>query len=578
MKKPFHRSGKLLALLLALTLSAGLSPVSALGGETSESFILGVDVSELIAQEKSGVLYYDESGAPADALKILADHGIDHIRLRVWNDPFDAEGNGYGGGNIDADAAAALSARASALGMKTLIDFHYSDFWADPSRQIAPKAWAGMDLAEKEEAIAAYTRESLARILDAGGDVDMVQIGNETTNGMAGEYDLASMARLMRAGCAAVRETEAAYGREIRVSIHLTDLQNADGLLGILRTLIARGAEFDEVALSYYPFWHGTLDDLQYIIRRIHGDFGKRVFIAETSWPFTLEDGDGSGNVIGYDPGMYPVSPEGQAEAMRAIIRTAAEEGARGLFWWGGIWTPVSPDREKNLSLWETCGSGWATRFANSYDPEHVGEDYGGCAWDNQAMFDFSGHPLPVLDLFRQLAGTVEVKAPANLAAAPDGSPASLPEAAGENLVRNPGFEEADTSMWEAVSHTDDIPFDYQDFVNDAHSGTVAFHYWSEKDMDFQIQQTLTGLPLGKYEVSVWSQGGDMKNASLTLFVIADGTYYEESFMNTSWADWKHPVLREIPVSGGELTVGVKISCGAGGWGTLDDFSVAKMP
>ena len=104
--------------------------------------------------------------------------------------------------------------------------------------------------------------------------------------------------------------------------------------------------------------------------------------------------------------------------------------------------------------------------------------------------------------------------------------------------------------------------------------------YWTfaEKDMDFRIQQTLTGLPLGKYEVSVWSQGGDMKNASLKLFVIADGTYYEQDFMNTSWADWQHPVLGEIPVSGGELTVGVKIACGAGGWGTLDDFSVSRMP
>ncbi len=533
-----------------------------------DGFILGVDVSELLAQEKSGVVYYDQAGAQADALQVLADHGVDHIRLRVWNDPFDENGNGYGGGNIDAEAAAVLSARAAGLGMKTLIDFHYSDFWADPSRQIVPKAWASMSPADKEEALRVYTVQSLTRILDAGGDVDSVQVGNETNNGMAGEYDLAVMARLMRAGCEAVREVAAAYGREIRVSIHLTDIQNTDGVFSILHDLVSHGADFDEVALSYYPYWHGSLANMQSVIRRICEEYGRPVFIAETAWPFTIEDGDGSGNVIGYEPGQYAVSPEGQAQAVADVISAAAEAGAQGVYYWGGIWTPVGVDAEKNSVLWETCGSGWATRFASGYDPEHVGDAYGGCAWENQALFDFTGHPLPVMDVFRKRAMT-EVSAQTADSEQADGLP---------NLVRNAGFEDADTSMWEITSGTDEIPCDYQDFVNDAHTGTIAFHYWSEKDMDFLIRQTLTELPDGIYEASVWSQGGDMKNASLTLYVIADGRYYETSFMNTAWADWQHPAIENIPVTHGEMTIGVKIVCGARGWGTLDDFRVSLMP
>ena len=534
----------------------------------SGQIILGVDVSELLSQESSGVVYYDASGRPANALAVLAENGISHVRLRVWNDPFDEQGRGYGAGNIDAEAAAVLSARAAALGMKTLLDFHYSDFWADPSRQIEPKAWRGMSVSQKETALAVYTEETLRRILDAGGDVDMVQVGNETNNGMAGEYDLDHMAQLIAAGCRAVRKTAAAYNRRIKVCVHLTDPQDYGYLSSVIKILNRHGADYDAVGLSYYPYWHGTLADLSYAIDNVRKDFGKEVFVAETSWPFTLEDGDGSDNVINYNPGIYPVTPEGQAQEVRDVCRCTADAGGTAVFYWGGIWTPVGPDSQANEIIWETKGSGWATRFASKYDPEHVGDYYGGCAWDNQALFDFTGHPLPALDAMRQLSGrNARGQQPEKAAVSSET----------QNLVLNPGFEEADRSMWETSSATPYIPYDYQDYVNDAHSGTVAFHFWSEQDMSFRIQQTVYGLELGKYEASVYSQGGDMTNASMTLFVIADGQYYEASFMNTTWADWQHPVITNIPVTQGSLTIGVKITCGKNSWGTLDDFSVTRM-
>ena len=230
---------RILLSLLILTLSGGLASAE----QQAEPFILGVDVSELLSQEESGVLYYNSAGVQTDALAVLAESGTGHIRLRVWNDPFDKQGRGYGAGNINAERAAVLSARAAKLGMKTLIDFHYSDFWADPSRQIAPKAWAGMSVAEKETALAVYTKESLALILDAGGDVDMVQVGNETTTGMAGEYDPDNMARLIAAGCRAVRQIAEERGLWIRVCVHLTDPQNYGMISAILRGLELRGAD-----------------------------------------------------------------------------------------------------------------------------------------------------------------------------------------------------------------------------------------------------------------------------------------------------------------------------------------------
>lgn len=158
---------KTILCLLVVSLLSTLA-IPAIAEAFPDDFILGVDVSELIAQENSGVKYFDADGNTADALEVLVGYGVDHIRVRVWNDPFDKEGNGYGGGNCDSSVAATLSARAAALGMKTLIDFHYSDFWADPSRQLAPKAWAGMDVSEKEQALYDYTCDSLLSILDAG--------------------------------------------------------------------------------------------------------------------------------------------------------------------------------------------------------------------------------------------------------------------------------------------------------------------------------------------------------------------------------------------------------------------------
>ena len=553
----------MLLLVLLLWLPAGSAE------SLPEGFALGVDVSELLSQESSGVVYYDQDGNPADALAVLAANGISHVRLRVWNDPFDAQGRGYGAGNIDAQRAAELSARAAALGMKTLIDFHYSDFWADPSRQIAPKAWQRMSLSQKEKALASYTEEALTVILDAGGEVDMVQIGNETNNGIAGESDPDAIARLVAAGCAAVRSVSETRNIPIKVCVHLASDMDYDSLSAVLRAFRDHWADYDAVALSYYPYWHGTLEDLACVIDAIRNDFGKESYVAETAWPFTLEDGDGSGNVISYDPGGYPVSPEGQAREVEDVCRRVADVGGTGVFYWGGIWTPVGPDAKDNLRLWEDFGSGWATRFAHTYDPEHVPDETGGSGWDNQALFDFASRPLPVLDTFRRLAG--------NPAPAVAAQPTPETESIYLNLVLNPGFEEEDYSMWETTSRTSDIPYDFQDFVNDAHSGTVAFHFWSEQDMSFRIQQTVEGLEFGKYEASVWSQGGDMENASMVLYVIADGQYYEKAFMNTTWADWQHPVIYNIPVTEGSLTIGVKIRCDKLGWGTLDDFSLIKQ-
>ena len=188
---------KCLTLALGLTLLAAVCCPAALAEESPlyvqkvenlpEDFIFGMDASCVPALEKSGVKYYDFDGNEADVFKVLADNGITHIRVRIWNDPFDAQGNGYGGGNCDIENAVEIGKRATQYGMKLLVNFHYSDFWADPGKQMVPKAWQGMEIEQKTEAVYQYTKECLEKLKAAGVDVGMVQVGNETNGSMCGE-------------------------------------------------------------------------------------------------------------------------------------------------------------------------------------------------------------------------------------------------------------------------------------------------------------------------------------------------------------------------------------------------------
>ena len=159
----------------------------------TENFIRGVDISSIIAFEQSGRKFYYSNGVQGDMFDILKESGVNYIRVRLWNDPYDAQAQkGYGGGNNDISKAIAIGQRAKAHGMKLLVDFHYSDFWADPAKQYAPKAWKDYTPSQKADAVYNFTYNSLTTLLSSGVDVGMVQIGNETMGtmaGMGGLYD-----------------------------------------------------------------------------------------------------------------------------------------------------------------------------------------------------------------------------------------------------------------------------------------------------------------------------------------------------------------------------------------------------
>ena len=606
----------------------------------SEDFIRGMDISSVLSQEKSGVKYYNEAGEEMDLFRILAEAGYNYIRVRVWNHPFDDEGRGYGGGNCDVAAAAEIGKRAAEYGMKLSVDFHYSDFWADPSKQSAPREWKRLLFTQKQEAIYNFTKESLQTIIDAGADVGMVQIGNETNNAMAGEKDYEKITVLMKEASKAIREVASENDKDIQVAVHYTNIEDTEGTIKRAKDLEDAGVDYDIFGVSYYAFWHGTMDNLTEVLKQVNEQYGKKTCVMETSYAYTLDDGDGFGNSVSEKDlaAGYAATVQSQATCIRDVCAAVAAAGdsALGVFYWEGAWTPVGPATADNSPIWEEYGSGWASSYSAKYDPHDAGLYYGGCSWDNQALFDFNGKALPSLNVFKYLYhGTTcepkvdyveECSIEINV-----GEEAVLPEAiavvmnnralsgdvavtwnaedvakidtgvmadyvvngvledgtavsctvsvANVNYLQNPSFEDKNYSMWNITAEGDN-PTDYQKKTTDAKSGEMSLHFWSESEMNFKVEQTVSGLEAGKYTFEVCLQGGDVgSNAQIYSYaIVGDQIFESEAVKLDGWVNWQTPIIRDISVlDGEEVTVGVRVKAAAKGWGTMDDFYLYKQ-
>lgn len=602
-----------------------------------EDFIMGCDISSVIALENAGVKYYDYDGNENDIFGTLAKSGVNYIRVRIWNDPFDADGNGYGGGNCDINTACIIGKRAADAGMKMLADFHYSDFWADPSKQMCPKAWVGMEIDEKKQALYEYTKDCLTKLKDAGADVGMVQLGNETNGKMSGEKIWMNIYYLMAEGSRAVREVLP----DAMVAVHFTNPESSDRMLNYASKLDYYKLDYDVFASSYYPYWHGTLENLTSVLSQISGKYGKKVMVAETSYAYTLEDGDGNGNSIGevvnYEK-QYPFTVQGQSRELRDVIEAVTKVGESGIgvFWWEAAWLPVPGETwEERSALWEKYGSGWASSYATEYDPDDAGKYYGGCAWENQAMFDFTGKPLESLktwalvrtgneivtvpDAVKDSEVTVKLGEPiklpdkafaiytdgseqaidvtweaADLEAMTNGEPATYTvkgTAGGSetvcriavvdaNYAVNYSFEDEDRSMWiiENINNKT-TQIDYQKKALDATTGEYAFHFWGENGSELRAYQKVTDIPAGKYTLSASVQGGiDSGDDAQDIYIFAYAGDDEENMVKASaelsgYANWQNPKTAAVEVpEGGTVTIGVYIKAGNGSWGTVDDF------
>lgn len=362
-------------------------------------FIKGMDLSTLLEMERCGAKYYD-NGEEMDILDIMKKYDVDTIRVRLWNDPKSEDGEAYGAGNNDLAETIAIGKRVTDAGLGVLLNFHYSDFWADPGKQIKPKAWTGFGVEELEKAVYDFTVESLQAVLDAGVNVTMIQVGNELSNGLlwpegkVPNYD--NIAKFVSAGIRACRKVNPI----IPLMIHLDNGGNNELYRRWFDNYIDRGEDFEYIGLSYYPFWHGSLKMLEDNMNDIALRYGKELIVAEVSMGHTMEDYKAYEKLEdserkGYatrkelvDKIEYPMTIQGQKDFTEDFLNRVAdvvENKGAGFFWWEPAWIPVP-------------GSGWATPASLKYmnDPGPCGNE-----WANQALFDYNGNALPTLKLIK---------------------------------------------------------------------------------------------------------------------------------------------------------------------------------
>lgn len=624
---------KSLAILLSLMLTSAMAPMAYASEPNSNAsapirinpiqgispdFIKGADVSMLKQIEISGGKFYDQ-GVEKEALHILKDHGVNWVRLRIWTHPLDSDGKPLGGGNNDKAKTIEIAKRAHDLGLKVLLDFHYSDFWADPEKQNKPSAWAGLNATQLQDALYDYTADVIKGLTAVGAMPEMVQIGNETNTGMVwpdgkttGSGGFEGWANLVKKGVQAVRDHDPNQNdpaKRTKIMIHLADGGNNELYRRNFDQLKARNVDYDVIGFSYYPYWHGPLEQLQQNMTDISKRYNKEVLVAENAYAYTLNDGDNFSNNFGPSQeklGGYKATVQGQAQEVRDVMNAVAqvpEKKGLGIFYWEPDWIPVK-------------GAEWSSK---------PGEGNG---WENQAMFDFSGNALPSLDVFNRVsAGNGEIFTATATQIHPeqvnvtvggalllpskvkvefsDDSVRELPvtwealdadalnhpgtislkgSVAGvslqadlkvivqgaTNLVKNPGFESGESSNWTITGDETAVKV-VTDQAN-AHASSHALHYSLPQAMPFTASQTITGLANGTYTLKVWSHGGGGEK-SLKLFANNfGGEEVTADIHNTKWLEWKHPIVMNIQVTNNQATIGVKADGNAGNWGNIDDF------
>lgn len=327
----------------------------------NSKFISAVDISSYPEISNSSPIFYDLDGNQNEFLDILKESGVNTIRLRLWVNP----SNGHSGFNEVKQFSQTLKSK----GFKIWLTIHYSDTWADPSTQEIPMQWQGISFTALKDSVFNYTKKVVTEL-----EPNFIQIGNEINSGLLHPYghisnNFQNFIELMTMGIKAVRDNS----NETKIILHFAGIEGSDWFFNQVNTL-----DYDIIGLSYYPIWHGkSLNNLKTKMQYLIETYNKKIVIAETAYPFTLEWNDWTDNIVGLDEQLilpeYPATPEGQKKFIEQIkILTKEIENGIGFCYWGAELIAWKGNQSTNASPWE-----------------------------NQALFDFNNKALPVLREFR---------------------------------------------------------------------------------------------------------------------------------------------------------------------------------
>lgn len=579
----------------------------------STDFIKGADVSIMPELERNGTKFYD-NGIEQDGLTILKNHGVNWIRVRIWNNPYVVGPEGVGGGNTDEAKAIEMAKRAKALGMKVLVDFHYSDFWVDPGQQKKPDAWKNDSGDKLVDDVYAYTAKVMQDFNAQGVTPDMVQVGNELNNGMLWpEAQLTEdnpngykfLAKLLNAGLQAVHDND--KDNKVKTMIHLAGV-DVNLYHTFFDNLIVKNKvnDFDIIGMSFYPFWHGTMDDLKNTMNDVSAKYNKDVIAVETAFCYTLEDADFEKNNFGTNEekvGGYKATVQGQATGLRDVMATVAsvnDNRGLGIFYWAPDWVINEKVGWKsngggngwdNLTLFDTKGNALESMdtfnlvsdpnnqyiepqvttintvdvkdvslYSNVDLPQTVGVVYSNDAVKNMSVKWDVAKPIFAKPGNYTISGTVEGLAQKAIA--------NIEVKNKMNLVLNGNFENETLNGWDIVGDSSAINLAWnQGDVRDK----CAMHYWNNKPFNVIIKQKLKGLSDGKYTLSCWTQGNGLAS-KYQLFVKQNGVEMTTDIKDDGWNRWHQTSIKNIEVKNGEVEIGFILNGRPDTWGSIDDI------
>lgn len=357
---------------------------------TYDQFCMGVDLSYVNQLEDFGAVFKD-SGKVNDPYNIFRNHGANLVRLRLWHNPSWVRQQVYKSDTVPLysglDDVKKSIRRSKKLGFAVCLDFHYSDIWADPTRQAPPAAWAAIrDFTVLKDSFYTYTYSTLHNLAAEGQLPEMVQLGNEINCGLfytnveqgfpsvnCCEGKWPQLGELLNEAIRAVRKVSSEEGRQIQIGLHIADPKNVQWWFEQITTN-GKVNDFDVIGISYYPLWNTTIsfDNLGVLIRNLKNAFGKKIMIFETAYPWTTEYADHYPNAFGNQPPLpgFPFTAAGQYNFMVSLCQKVINGGGSGVIYWEPEWVT---SRMKDL---------WGT----------------GSIWENATMFDFEGNVLPSIN------------------------------------------------------------------------------------------------------------------------------------------------------------------------------------
>lgn len=576
--------------------------------ENTKYIIKGADISSLEAVEDYGGKFYGFDGSEVDVIKFLAENGCNYYRLRIWNNPtasFDA------GDYCNLEHTIEMAKRIKEAGISYLLDFHYSDWWADPENQTVPAAWQGMSEDELAAAVYDYTAEVLTALAEENAYPDMVQIGNEIGNGMLWDYGSMehpeTLAKFLNSGIQAVRDTTPA-GQETLIMIHVQTGGSVGATQTFFETIETNGVtDYDLVGLSYYPYWQGTFADMKANIDNIYEQFGKQTVLAETAYPFTNDNADSKSNMVSEADikGVgFEASEENQRRVLELIMNAVAEcEGGLGIFYWEPAWLAVegagvskgSGNEWENQTLFDFEGKALDAVRAFAFEPGSLDNDVALYVYpfdsveidENASGEELIGELPKTARVLYQDGSIREVEVTWDISSmktitdthvAFKGTVLDFTVSLGADLIaknslNNLDFEEGATGwVLEDEKRAGQIRNDSSSYP---HSGEWSFQYWNADAFTMNLYQQVEIARTDQYHLQVWSQGVGDTDLLMTLYIAdTDGNLIASTeFRNQGWNVWQHPIVSAQLNEGDIVRIGVLVDAGSDDWGTMDEFT-----